>query len=280
MAAGELVLQNIRRDDYKMAGDSLTAGLLKRAVKVHNEMFTNGLGASVGQPLVGGAGGGAASADGAEGAEEHVEHVETQADWENPGALELYRCREGGPEGAAFRRLMVLVGMQCQIRGHPAACCMVDYDTSVGRERVRMRGVWSLTPVGQAHMHAVIAVMRGKPSLLTQLSGTHVCDVRAGLHPRAPWQKRLHALFSMGCTPLGVLVDPEQLSPRQQVTLWEAVVALCRAREGDLDSVEGMAAAFREHARSLGFAVEEAQVSMLEGRGALRGQSEQRRLAN
>ena len=58
MAAGELVLQNIRRDDYKMAGDSLTAGLLKRAAKVHNEMFTNGLGASVGQPLVGGAGGG------------------------------------------------------------------------------------------------------------------------------------------------------------------------------------------------------------------------------
>ena len=60
----------------------------------------------------------------------------------------------------------------------------------------------------------------------------------------------------------------------------DRMVALCRAREGDLDSVEGMAAAFREHARSLGFAVEEAQVSMLEGRGALRGQSEQRRLAN
>ena len=104
-----------------------------------------------------------------------------------------------------------------------------------------MNGVWSLTAKGIKHMESIMRVMKAKPSLLTQMLGAHDVDVREGLRVGATWGQRLHSLFSLGCTPLGTLIDVSQLKPAQQVTLWHAVVALCNARPGDVESAQRLA---------------------------------------
>ena len=110
-------------------------------------------------------------------------------------------------------------------------------------------------------MHRVIGVIKQRPFLLTTLNRDMEVSVREGLNPRARADVKLKALFRLGCTPLGQLIDVEAFTLPQLLTLWNAIVALCNARSNDMWSVQRMADAYVAHMRALGYVVNQEQLA-------------------
>jgi hypothetical protein len=166
--------------------------------------------------------------------------------------LAVYGCRVGGRVGMAFRRLMLFVQMQCTLCAGMACCTSTVYDNWMEPpDRVRFT-VWSLTPYGQEILATLIPAFRNFPSILTRLMPQHT-DMRVGLDEKATAEQRLRALFSFGCT----LIDPTELSDEQLRALWNAILALCNARPGELDSAKRAVHACLEHIRGLGYMVDD-----------------------
>jgi hypothetical protein len=168
-----------------------------------------------------------------------------------PEVVAVYRSSMGGCLGWAFNRLFLWLEMQCMLAGRPSACLNWSF---YPRKRASAWSVRSLTAPADVDLHWLLKVMKSKPEMLTMIGKTADRQVLAQeLHSSASPQLRLSAIFRLGCTPLGMVVDPSLYKPEQLTSLWRGVLCLAAVRTGDVESARAVLAAVLQMMHAMGF---------------------------